>query len=282
MNSRHTHKLSFVMLVSPIPAAIGRYFPIYTFCIKPGERIAIVGKNGEGKTTLIKLLLGLYQPDEGEIRIGGIPLTAYSRTAREKMFVPVFQDFTKYDITLQENIGVGDIANLQDTQRITTALHKAKADSLAAKLPDGMQTLLGRSFVGSVDLSGGQWQQVAIARAFMGDKPIMILDEPTSQLDPMAESEIYADFAAMVQGRTAIFITHRLGATTITDRILVLEQGQISQDGTHAELLQQPGLYAQMFDMQKQWYTQSAVPAEHIENVKVEVGAESVYKNNDE
>lgn len=232
-----------------------------SFCIKPGERVAIVGKNGEGKTTMIKLLLGLYQPDQGEIRVGGVPLASYSREARERLFAPVFQDFTKYDITLRENVGVGDIRSLHDEERLKAAMRKAKVDRLAEKLPDGIQTLLGRNFAGSVDLSGGQWQRIAIARAFMGDKPVLILDEPTSQLDPMAESEIYSDFAAMVEGKTAIFITHRLGATTITDRILVLEQGKITQDGTHADLLQQPGLYAEMFEAQKQWYIQGAASA---------------------
>lgn len=258
------------------PGSNRRVLSHLSFCIKAGERIAIVGKNGEGKTTLIKLLLGLYQPDEGEIRVGGIPLTAYSRAAREKLFSPVFQDFTKYDITLQENVGVGDIAGLQDTERLEAAMRKAKADTLAETLPDGLHTLLGRSFAGGVDLSGGQWQRVAIARAFMGGRPVMILDEPTSQLDPMAESEIYSDFAAMVEGKTAIFITHRLGATTITDRILVLEQGQITQVGTHASLLQQPGLYAQMFEAQKQWYAQSAASVEQTEDANLGARTESV------
>lgn len=232
-----------------------------SFSIKPGERVAIVGKNGEGKTTMIKLLLGLYQPDQGVIRVGGVPLASYSREARERLFSPVFQDFTKYDITLQENVGVGDIRSLHNEERLEAAMRKAKIDRLAERLSDGIQTLLGRNFAGGVDLSGGQWQRVAIARAFMGDKPVLILDEPTSQLDPMAESEIYSDFAAMVEGKTAIFITHRLGATTITDRILVLEQGKITQDGTHADLLQQPGLYAEMFEAQKQWYIQSVTSA---------------------
>lgn len=234
-----------------------------SFSIKAGERIAIVGKNGEGKTTLIKLLLGLYEPDEGEIRIGGLPLAAYSRKAKEQMFAPVFQDFVKYDITLQENIGVGDIEGLHDKERIATAIHKAKLGDLLAQLPNGMHSVLGRTFTGGVDLSGGQWQRIAIARAFMANKRIMILDEPTSQLDPMAESEIYSDFSSMVDGKTAILITHRLGATTIADRILVLEQGRIVQSGPHSELLQEPGLYAQMYENQKQWYTQQAIDHAH-------------------
>lgn len=234
-----------------------------SFFIKAGERVAIVGQNGEGKTTLIKLLLGLYQPDEGEIRVGGLPLSAYSCAAKEKLFAPVFQDFVKYDITLQENVGVGDVASLHDMEQLAAAMRKAKVDGLAAKLPEGTQTILGRNFAGGVDLSGGEWQRVAIARAFMGNKPVMILDEPTSQLDPMAESEIYSDFAAMVKGKTSIFITHRLGATTITDRILVLEHGTITQAGTHAALLKESGLYKQMFEAQKQWYMQSVRPVDH-------------------
>lgn len=229
-----------------------------SFVIHAGERVAIVGKNGEGKSTMIKLLLGLYPPDEGRILVGGIPLHNYSASAREKIFAPVFQDFTRYDISLGENVALGDIANLENRKQILEALRLAKAESLVDKLPQGLDTLLGRSFEGSVDLSGGQWQRVAIARAFMGNKPIMILDEPTSQLDPMAESEIYSDFARMVNGKTAIFITHRLGATTITDRVLVLEEGRISQDGTHAALLLESGLYAEMFESQKQWYTRKA------------------------
>lgn len=234
-----------------------------SFHIKAGERVAIVGQNGEGKTTLIKLLLGLFQPNSGEILVGGVPLGDYSRAAREKMFAPVFQDFSKYDITLQENVGVGDISSIYDLDRLSTAMRKAKADGLVTKLPDGIHTLLGRNFTDGVDLSGGEWQRVAIARAFMGNKPVMILDEPTSQLDPMAESEIYSDFATMVKDKTAIFITHRLGATTITDRILVMEHGMITQSGTHTELLQQSGLYAQMFGAQKQWYSQSGLPTDY-------------------
>lgn len=237
-----------------------------SFCIEPGQKVAIIGKNGEGKSTMIKLLLGLYQPDQGEIRVGGVSLSSYSREARERLFAPVFQDFTKYDITLRENVGVGDIRGLHDEERIKAAMGKAKVDRLAESLPEGMQTLLGRSFANGVDLSGGQWQRVAIARAFMGNKPILILDEPTSQLDPMAESEIYSDFAAMVEGKTAIFITHRLGATVITDRILVLEQGKIVQDGAHDDLLRQPGLYAEMFEAQKQWYIQGAADASIVED----------------
>lgn len=225
-----------------------------SFTVKSGEKISIVGENGKGKTTMIKLLLGLFQPDSGQIRIGGRPITDYSQAVREKLFGPVFQDFVKYSISLSENIGIGDIKNVNDMSEIKAAMKKAKVDSFAKKLPKGCDTLLNRDFDGGVDLSGGQWQRIAIARAFMGDKPILILDEPTSQLDPMAESEIYSEFAEISAGKTSIFITHRLGSTMITDRILVIDNGRVVQSGSHDELMSQGGLYADMFNSQKQWY----------------------------
>ena len=228
-----------------------------SFTAKNGEKLSIVGQNGEGKTTMVKLLLGLFQPDSGEIRIGGKPLSAYSQAARSKMFGAVFQDFVKYSITLGENIGVGNVEKLDNQEAIDAAIKKGKADTFVNGLDKGKETLLGRDFEGGVDLSGGQWQRIAIARAFMGDKPILILDEPTSQLDPMAESEIYSDFAEMSAGKTAVFITHRLGSTLITDRIIVITGGKVAQSGTHEELMASGGLYADMFNAQKQWYVKN-------------------------
>ncbi len=226
--------------------------------IKHGEKVSIVGENGEGKTTMIKLLLGLFTPDSGTIRIGGKKLSDYTPEIRQKLFGPVFQDFVKYSIPLSENIGVGDARHVDDEKAILEAMKKAQVDSFLGDLPNGAQTLLGRDFDDGVDLSGGQWQRIAIARAFMGDKPILILDEPTSQLDPMAESRIYSEFRQMSEGKTAIFITHRLGSTMITDRILVLSDGQVIKSGSHDELMAQGGLYADMFHSQKQWYIKSA------------------------
>lgn len=234
-----------------------------SFRIGHGERVSIVGKNGEGKSTVIKLLLGLFCPDSGEIRIGGKPLEYYSRSVRERLFGAVFQDFGKYCITLGENVGIGAPEKLHDRESLGKAMCKAGADSIAAGLPSGVDTLLGREFEGGVDLSGGQWQRIAIARAFMGEKPVMILDEPTSQLDPVAESRIYSEFAEMAEGKTAIFITHRLASTMITDRILVMADGKVVQSGSHEELMEEGGLYADMFQVQKQWYarTESAAGA---------------------
>jgi ATP-binding cassette subfamily B protein len=223
-----------------------------SFTVKNGEKVSIVGRNGEGKTTMVKLLLGLFQPAGGQIRIGGRPLSAYSPAVRRRIFGPVFQDFVKYSISLGENIGVGDV-DQSGPGEVSQAMNKAKVD-FAETLANGTETLLGRDFEGGVDLSGGQWQRVAIARAFMGDKPVLILDEPTSQLDPMAESRIYSDFAEIAAGKTAVFITHRLGSTMITDRILVIAGGRVAQSGSHGELMEQGGLYAEMFNSQKQWY----------------------------
>ncbi|MDR2615003.1 MAG: ABC transporter ATP-binding protein/permease [Oscillospiraceae bacterium] len=219
-----------------------------TFTVKSGEKVSIVGQNGEGKTTLVKLLLGLFTPDSGEIRIGGVPLARFTQDARRRMFGAVFQDFNRYSVTLEENVAVGDITKLGDTSAIDAAIAKAGADAAERG------TLLGREFEGGVDISGGQWQRVAIARAFMGDKPILILDEPTSQLDPMAESALYGEFAELSAGKTALFITHRLGSTAITDRILVIADGRVTQSGDREQLLREGGLYADMWNAQKQWY----------------------------
>jgi ATP-binding cassette, subfamily B, bacterial len=221
-----------------------------------GEKVSVVGENGEGKTTMVKLLLRLFEPDRGEIFLGGRPIGSYSREALTAIFGPVFQDFNRYSITLRENIGVGFIDQLDDEARIAYAARKGKVDRFAPDLPEGYDTVLGRDFEGGVDISGGQWQRVAIARAFMGDKPVLLLDEPTSQLDPVAESQLYREFADIANGKTAIFITHRLASTMITDRILVIQHGVVTQEGTHEQLMAAGGLYAEMFEAQKHWYRQ--------------------------
>jgi ATP-binding cassette subfamily B protein len=225
-----------------------------TFKINNGEKASIVGENGEGKSTIIKLLLGLFSPNEGEILIGGKKLCEYPLSVRTKIFGPIFQDFPRYSITLRENIGIGDIETLENDKKIEVVAQKSGVVAFAEKLKEGYGTLLGRDFEGGIDISGGQWQRVAIARAFMGGKPILLLDEPTSQLDPMAEASLYDEFAGMVENKTAIFITHRLGSTMITDRIFVIHGGKIKEIGTHNELMKTGGIYSRMFNAQKQWY----------------------------
>lgn len=232
-----------------------------SFRIKEGERGSIVGENGEGKSTMIKLLLGLFVPDKGEILVGGRNLAGYPLEVRTKIFAPVFQDFSRYSITLGENIGVGDVEHIKDMGRIRAAAEKGKADGFAGELAKGYDTLLGRDFEGGTDISGGQWQRIAISRAFMGDRPILLLDEPTSQLDPMAEADLYHEFAGMVENKTALFITHRLASTMITDRILVIQDGRIAEEGTHEALMETGGIYARMFQAQRQWYRHEGQPA---------------------
>jgi ATP-binding cassette subfamily B protein len=230
-----------------------------SFHVADGEKLSIVGENGEGKTTMVKLLLRLFEPDKGEILLGGRPLSSYSRKTLTTLLGPIFQDFNRYAITLRENIGVGFIDQLGDDDRIAYAARKGKVDHFIEDLPHGYDTVLGREFEDGVDVSGGQWQRIAIARAFMGDKPVLLLDEPTSQLDPIAESQLYREFAEMANGKTAIFITHRLASTMITDRILVIQDGVVTQEGTHEQLMASGGLYAEMFEAQRHWYRQSSI-----------------------
>lgn len=225
-----------------------------SFHIRNGEKASVVGENGEGKSTMIKLLLGLFTPDKGEILVGGKNLAEYPLHLRTKIFGSVFQDFSRYSITVRENIGVGDIDSLSQEEKIKTAARKGKVDTFAEKLQSGYDTLLGRDFKDGTDLSGGQWQRIAISRAFMGNKPVLLLDEPTSQLDPMAEAELYHEFSQMAENKTALFITHRLGSTRITDRILVIAEGKITESGTHEELMKTGSIYPAMFRSQKQWY----------------------------
>jgi ATP-binding cassette subfamily B protein len=230
-----------------------------SFKINDGEKVSIVGKNGEGKTTMVKLLLGLFTPDRGDILIDGKSLFQYSAKARSRIFGTVFQDFVRYSISVKENVALGDIDAIDNQEALYNAIKKAKADEFINDLPGKENILLGRDFEGGIDISGGQWQRIAIARAFMGDKPVLILDEPTSQLDPVAESNLYSEFAGMADNKTAIFITHRLASTMITDRIFVIADGKITENGTHDQLIKLGGLYADMFEAQKQWYLKNEV-----------------------
>ena len=223
--------------------------------IKEGETIAIVGENGAGKSTFAKLLLGLYCPTEGRVEIDGVDTREIAPGNSAGKLSAVFQNFQKYKMSLGENVFLSDSGHPIDEKRITHSLNRAGLDEGDGEFAQGLDTMLSREF-GGTDLSGGQWQRIAISRAFMGDKPILLLDEPTSQLDPLAEADLYHEFAHMVENKTALFITHRLGSTMITDRIFVIRDGRIAETGTHEELMETGGIYATMFQAQKQWYRQ--------------------------
>ena len=222
--------------------------------IEPGEVVAIVGANGAGKTTLIKLLCRLYQPTRGTITLDGVDLGDYSLTELRRQISVLFQDYIHYQLTVKENIWLGDIEVEPNSDRIWAAAHKAGANPTIDRLPHGLDTRLGNWFEQGEELSIGQWQKIALARTFLRDARLVILDEPTSALDPQAEAEVFARFRQLVRGRTAIIISHRLSTIKMVDRILVLSDGQLAESGSHEQLMQQQGLYAQLFTTQAQHY----------------------------
>ena len=225
-----------------------------SFTIQAGEAVALVGRNGAGKTTIVKLLTRLYDPDEGEILIGGRNIKEYDlEELREKVGV-IFQDYVTYFMSARENIGVGRIAEIENQALVSSAAQKSGANTVIDKLPEGYETMLGRWFEKGTQLSGGEWQKVALARAFMRDAPILILDEPTSSLDAQAEYDVFAKFRVLTKGKTAIFISHRFSTVRLADRILVLENGQIIENGPHQELIALGGHYAELFNLQAEAY----------------------------
>ena len=222
-----------------------------TLTLKKGERVAIVGPNGAGKTTLARLLLGLYRPRTGSIHIGDVPLNEENRRAWLMQCSAVFQDFTQYHLTARENIIFGD---MEHPERMESASSAGGAASVVDGLTEGYETILGPTF-GGRDLSGGEWQRLATARSFMRETPwLVVLDEPTAALDPLAEQAVYQRFIERSTGRTSVLISHRLSSVRMCDRILVLDNGRIIEDGDHETLLAKDGRYAQFFRAQAQWY----------------------------
>ena len=222
--------------------------------IHPGEKVAIVGENGSGKTTFVNLLLGLYAPQEGTITIGKRLLSEHLHSCRRNMSA-IFQNFGKYEATIRQNIVISDLDRPADDQRILEMMEKAGAVSLLENQQNGLDEMVGSLSDQGNNLSGGQWQRLAITRAaYRENAKIMILDEPTAALDPMAEAELYRNFAEITAGRTTLFVSHRLGVSKIVDRILVFQDGRIAEDGSHEELMQKNGLYAKMYHAQAQWY----------------------------
>jgi ATP-binding cassette subfamily B protein len=224
------------------------------FELRAGEVLALVGENGAGKTTLVKLLARLYDPDEGRILLDGRDLRDYDLDDLRANIGVIFQDFVRYHLTAGENIGVGDVDDMFNRERIAEAARKGMADEVIASLPNGYDQLIGRRFKTGVDLSGGQWQKIAIARAYMRDAQVMILDEPTAALDARSEFEVFQRFKDLSEGRTAVLISHRFSSVRMADRILVLADGKVEASGTHEQLMAQGGRYAELFELQAAGY----------------------------
>jgi ATP-binding cassette subfamily B protein len=225
-----------------------------SFTIEPGQCVALVGINGAGKTTLVKSLLRLYDPDDGAILADGVDLRDLDPAAWRRNVGVVFQDYARYQLTARENIGFGNIDMLDDLDLIRQAAHGAGIDSLLSQLPDGYESLLGRHFEGGHELSLGQWQRMALARALLRDAPLLVLDEPTAAMDPQAEYDLYQHFKALAQDRMTLLISHRFSTVRMADLILVLANGKIIERGTHHELLAKNGQYAHLFKLQAESY----------------------------
>ncbi len=222
--------------------------------LEPGERIALIGENGQGKTTLVKLLTRLYDPTAGRVLLDGIDLREYDLEDLYSQIGVVFQDFVRYDMTAAENIAVGKIEEIVPPSLIATAAMKSGADKVIQKLPQGYGQILGRRFDGGVDLSGGEWQKLALARAYLRDAQMLILDEPTASLDARSEHEVFEQFAELTEGRMALLISHRFSTVKMADRILVLEGGRVVEQGSHHQLMTIGGRYSEMFDLQAASY----------------------------
>jgi ATP-binding cassette, subfamily B, bacterial len=222
--------------------------------IRPGEKIALVGHNGAGKTTLIKLLSRLYDPTEGHILIEGIDISELDPLELQQRIGVIFQDFVRYHLPVRENIGFGQIDAIGDFDRIAGAARKSGASAVIEELPAGYETMLGRWFHDGHELSLGQWQKIALARAFMREADILVLDEPTASVDARTEYEIFQNFKALTERKMAILISHRFSTVRMADRIAVIEEGHVTELGTHEELLRREGTYAQLFSMQAEGY----------------------------
>jgi ATP-binding cassette subfamily B protein len=224
------------------------------FQLRPGERVALIGENGEGKTTIVKLLCRLYDPVDGRILLDGVDLREYDLEDLYREIGVIFQDYMRYEMTARENIAVGRIEQLQNMELVRESARKSMAEDVVAKLAAGYDQMLGRRFDGGVDLSGGEWQKVALARAYLRDAQVLILDEPTSALDARSEYEVFQRFAELTSGKMAIFISHRFSTVRMADRIVVLENGRIAEEGDHEALTHLGGRYAEMFELQAASY----------------------------
>ncbi len=225
-----------------------------SFELRAGEKLALVGENGAGKTTLVKLLARLYDPDEGRILLDGKDIRDYDLLAYRQLVGVIFQDFVRFQMNISDNIAIGKIEQREAQDQIIHAAQQSLADTVIQKLPDGYEQMLGRRFAKGVELSGGEWQKVALGRAYMRDAQLLILDEPTAALDARAEYEVFERFSELTQGKTAVLISHRFSTVRMADRILVLRKGRTQELGSHEELLTKGGLYAELFNLQAVGY----------------------------
>ena len=224
------------------------------FHLHPGERVALIGENGQGKTTIVKLITRLYDPTEGQILLDGVDLREYDLEDLYREIGVIFQDFMRYEMTARENIAVGRVEDLDKMELLKSAAEKSLADQVVGRLPLQYEQMLGRRFDGGVDLSGGEWQKVALARAYLRDAQLLILDEPTAALDARSEFEVFRRFAELTAGKMALFISHRFSTVRMADRIVVLENGSIAEEGSHDQLAAMGGRYAEMFELQASSY----------------------------
>jgi ATP-binding cassette subfamily B protein len=224
------------------------------FRLCPGERVAIVGENGQGKTTIVKLITRLYDPTEGQILLDGIDLREYDLEDLYCEIGVIFQDFMRYEMTAGENIAIGRIEELHNQGLLSLAARKSLANEVVERLPRRYDQMLGRRFETGVDLSGGEWQKLALARAYLRDAQLLILDEPTASLDARSEFDVFRRFAELTAGKTALFISHRFSTVRMAERIVVLDDGRITEEGSHNELANLGGRYTEMFEMQAASY----------------------------
>jgi ATP-binding cassette subfamily B protein len=236
------------------PGTTRRVLKDFNFTLSPGERIALIGENGQGKTTVVKLITRLYDPTEGQILLDGVDLREYDLDDLHAEMGVIFQDFMRYEMTARENIAIGHVEAEHGEEDIELAAHKSLAADVVAKLKGGYDQMLGRRFETGVDLSGGEWQRIALARAYLRDAQLLILDEPTAALDARSELEVFERFAELTQGKMALLISHRFSTVRMADRIVVLSGGQLTEEGDHAALMALGGQYSEMFEMQAASY----------------------------
>ncbi len=248
------HGFEFRNVSFAYPGTSRRILSNFNFSLLRGERVALIGENGQGKTTIVKLITRLYDPTEGEILLDGVDLREYDLPSLHAEIGVVFQDFMRYEMTVRENISVGRIEEQNSEDELEQAARKSLASEVIAKLEGGYDQMLGRRFETGVDLSGGEWQKVALARAYLRDAQLLVLDEPTASLDARSELEVFERFAELTQGKMALLISHRFSTVRMADRIVVLEDGRLVEEGSHSQLVALGGRYAAMFEMQAASY----------------------------